>query len=201
MKQKLKENKGITIISLVVTIIVLMILAGITINMVVGKNNIINTTKNEQYNAERKIIVEKLRMELLDRRKEVLETLDNEQISKVLEKHGKVNYTEGGEIEGVIVNEKFDIKLSEIWDNKEIKLSIEIEAEAYEGVYDGQAHDVITKVTVTPSDAKIEYALVKGKYSAVIPQVTNVNTYTVFIRASKEGYTTKEISKTVKIEK
>ena len=201
MKQKLKENKGITIISLVVTIIVLTILAGITINMVVGKNNIINTTKNEQYNAERRIIVEQLRMELLEKQKEVLETLDNEQISKVLEKHGKVNYTEDGNIEGVIVNEKFDIKLSEIWDNKDIKLSIEIEAEAYEGVYDGQAHDVITNLKVKPSDAKIEYALEKGKYSPVIPQVTNVNTYTVFIRASKEGYTTKEISKTVKIEK
>ena len=201
MKQKLEENRGITIISLVVTIIVLIILAGITINMVVGKNNIINTTKNEQYNAERRIIVEQLRMELLDKQKEVLETLDNEQISKVLEKHGKVNYTEDGDIEGIIVNEKFDIKLSEIWDNKEIKLSIEIEAEAYEGVYDGQVHDAITNLKVKPSDAKIEYALEKGKYSAVIPQVTNVNTYTVFIRASKEGYTTKEISKTVKIEK
>ncbi len=44
MKTKLK-NEGITLIALVVTIVVLLILAGITINMVLGENGIISQAK------------------------------------------------------------------------------------------------------------------------------------------------------------
>lgn len=41
-KETLKENKGITLIALVVTIIVLLILAGISISMLTGQNGILN---------------------------------------------------------------------------------------------------------------------------------------------------------------
>ena len=37
-----KRNKGITLIALVVTIIVLLILAGVSINMLTGQNGILN---------------------------------------------------------------------------------------------------------------------------------------------------------------
>ena len=39
---KTKENKGITLIALVITIIVLLILAGVTIATLVGNNGILN---------------------------------------------------------------------------------------------------------------------------------------------------------------
>ena len=42
---KTKEIKGITLISLAVTIVVLLILAGISINTVVGDNGIIEKQK------------------------------------------------------------------------------------------------------------------------------------------------------------
>ena len=44
LNNKAKENKGITLIALVVTIIVLLILAGISINALAGQNR--NTKKN-----------------------------------------------------------------------------------------------------------------------------------------------------------
>ena len=40
MKQKLKNEKGITLVALVITIIVLLILAGVTLSMVMGDNGI-----------------------------------------------------------------------------------------------------------------------------------------------------------------
>ena len=43
---KTKEVRGITIISLVVTIVVLLILAGISINAVIGDNGIIKKAQN-----------------------------------------------------------------------------------------------------------------------------------------------------------
>ena len=42
LKETLKRNKGITLIALVVSIIVLLILAGISINMLTGENGILN---------------------------------------------------------------------------------------------------------------------------------------------------------------
>lgn len=41
----LKEQKGITLVALVITIIVLLILAGITISLVIGNNGILNRAK------------------------------------------------------------------------------------------------------------------------------------------------------------
>ena len=46
----MKNNKGITLIALVITIIVLLILAGITIAMLTGENGILNNaTKSKAY--------------------------------------------------------------------------------------------------------------------------------------------------------
>ena len=46
MKERLRENSGITLIALVVTIIVLLILAGISIGAITGNNGIINQAQN-----------------------------------------------------------------------------------------------------------------------------------------------------------
>ena len=64
LKEELKYGKkGITLISLVVTIIVLLILAGITISMLFGENGLLNraTDATEEYSkAEAKEKVELL---------------------------------------------------------------------------------------------------------------------------------------------
>ena len=55
-KQKIREEKGITLVALVVTIIVLIILAGVTLNIVLDQDGIINKAKQaaEDYeNAQR----------------------------------------------------------------------------------------------------------------------------------------------------
>ena len=43
-----KKEKGITLIALVVTIVVLLILAGVSINLVLGQNGLINKAKDAQ---------------------------------------------------------------------------------------------------------------------------------------------------------
>lgn len=51
LRKSLYSEKGITLISLVITIIILMILAGIAINVTVGQNGLFNRVKSgaEQY--------------------------------------------------------------------------------------------------------------------------------------------------------
>ena len=48
MKAKLKESKAITLIALVITIIVLLILAGVSIAMLTGENRNFNTGKKSR---------------------------------------------------------------------------------------------------------------------------------------------------------
>lgn len=60
----MKNNKGITLIALVITIIVLLILAGVSIAMLTGNNGILtqaNTAKTDTAKAE---AVERINMEL-----------------------------------------------------------------------------------------------------------------------------------------
>ena len=55
LNKKIFSNKGITLIALVVTIIVLLILAGITISTLIGENGIISNsqdTKSQSVYAE-----------------------------------------------------------------------------------------------------------------------------------------------------
>ena len=59
MRKKIKEDKAITLVALVVTIVVLILLAGITLSLVLGQNGIVNKakeardkTKADQLNTE-----------------------------------------------------------------------------------------------------------------------------------------------------
>ena len=56
------KNKGITLIALVVTIVVLLILAGITISLVFGSNGVIQKAKDSKEQTEIGEMREKLEM-------------------------------------------------------------------------------------------------------------------------------------------
>ena len=77
--------------------------------------------------------------------------------------------------------------------------TISLSATPYTGTYDGKAHNAITKVTVTPSDSKLEYSINGGTYSTTMPTITNASSFTVTIRASKAGYKTQTTTQTTKV--
>lgn len=52
MKEKAQSRKGITLVSLVVTIIILIILAGTSLNLVIGKDGIVTVAKRAKENIE-----------------------------------------------------------------------------------------------------------------------------------------------------
>ena len=61
----MKQNKGITLIALVITIIVILILAGITIGGLTGENGVINKSIEAREDTERKDIIESAQMALI----------------------------------------------------------------------------------------------------------------------------------------
>ena len=65
MKLKLRERKGITLIALVITIIVLLILAGVSIAMLTGQNGILTQAQNAKTTNENKSAEEKVKLAIM----------------------------------------------------------------------------------------------------------------------------------------
>ncbi len=66
MKENLKQKKGITLIALVITIIVLLILAGVSIAMLTGQNGILTQAQNASKQTDIADAEEQIRLELIN---------------------------------------------------------------------------------------------------------------------------------------
>lgn len=58
----LKSNKGVTLVALVITIIVLLILAGVSISLVAGDNGVLNQAVNAADNTNKAAVQSELEM-------------------------------------------------------------------------------------------------------------------------------------------
>ena len=297
MKQKLKQSKGITLISLVVTIIVLIILAGISLYLVLGENGLIEKAKETKPIVDITSAQEKLELvkgpvqlekygvnlddylEELEKVKEKyevddVERIDNDNAEIIIggkykfiatdEKNGNVKITYQGEVGGLEISPisgtykypttgTFEViknisggELSVKSENENIAKAsisgtivtvvpqdmagttkivvtsaakgeyaqgkaiytaivengtISLDADAYTGNYDGKDHDAVSNVKVTPADATLTYSLNGGTFSSTIPKVNGATTYTIVVKATKAGYATKTLTKTITIGK
>ena len=62
----MKNKNGITLVALVVTIIVLLILAGVTVSMVVGQNGVITKANEAKVKQDASTVLEQLQIKILD---------------------------------------------------------------------------------------------------------------------------------------
>lgn len=68
--KRIKQRRGITLISLIITIIILLILAGVTISMLNGKNGILNQVTKANDNSEQSILAEEVNIKIIERQME-----------------------------------------------------------------------------------------------------------------------------------
>ena len=95
MKLNLKERKGITLIALVITIIVLLILAGVSIAMLTGQNGILTQAQSAKTANTNKSAEEKVKLAVMAARSQ------SEDASLDLEKlTAEVTTNYGGQVEG-----------------------------------------------------------------------------------------------------
>ena len=64
IKERIKQNGGITLLALVITIIVLLILAGVSIGMIVGDGGIIGKANDAKLETEKSDIEERCLLHL-----------------------------------------------------------------------------------------------------------------------------------------
>ena len=67
---RIKENKGVTLIALAVTIVVMLILAGVTISVLNGENGIVKQAQKAKEESKIKELKEKVRIDIAGKRVE-----------------------------------------------------------------------------------------------------------------------------------
>ena len=186
---KAKKTKGITLVSLVVTIIVLMILAGVTINAVIGDDGIIKKAKESAKlteESETKEIMQRLVLEY--ELKKNGETLEDFLQTKVPDKIDSV--TNNGDGTLTISKNGYTITVK----NKgKVKGKIELSDYSGEYTYPNGGTFTVTKssgtISVTSSDTNIATVSLNGDTVTVTPG-TLEGTVTITVTSKKtEKYT------------
>jgi len=128
MKRKLNENgialhnpsvrgkastAGITLVSLVVTIIVLIILASVSISLVLGENGIIGRARGAAEATEIASIKEQIQMDIFG--KNLLGNITDSELETILTKYGEVQKDNDGNITGIITDKGYEIAIEDIW--------------------------------------------------------------------------------------
>ena len=115
----MNKNKGITLMALVITIIILIILAGITISAISEKSGILERTKNAKIEQEKNIAEEYLKVQLMkiltDNEGNVdLNKLDGMNIdgydTKVSQLSKVVTMTKGKQVYYFLVDSNYNVK-------------------------------------------------------------------------------------------
>ena len=120
MKINLKKNKGITLIALVITIIVLLILAGVSIAMLTGQNGILSQAQNASTQTEIAEAKEQAQMDIMAWQSERLEngqdaTLNDETVKTILT--GKEYVKELKDTSFISTKGEHEIQYSDLYTN------------------------------------------------------------------------------------
>ena len=198
MDERNKRASGITMVALAVTIVVLLILAGVSISTLVGENGIVDNAKKIQNDTYYQIASEEVNQLVLEHKlRKGDETLEEFLTSKVPARIDGVTRKDDNTL--IVKKNGYEIEVEEV---KAESQTLTLDVVPYVGTYDGQPHDMLTSVNVSPSDAKVEYSIDNGKtYIENIPQIINASSVSVIVKASRIGYKTEKVTKTAVVNK
>lgn len=198
MDERNKRASGITMVALAVTIVVLLILAGVSISTLVGENGVVDNAKKIQNDTYYQIASEEVNQLVLEHKlTKKDETLEEFLTSKVPSRIDGVNRKDDNTL--IVKKNGYEIEVEEV---KAESQTLTLDVVPYVGTYDGQPHDMLTSVNVLPSDSKVEYSIDNGKtYIENIPQIINASSVSVIVKASRIGYKTETVTKTAVVNK
>ena len=111
----MKNTKGITLVALVITIIILLILAGISIQIITN-TGLFEKAKEARKQNEISNIKEQIQLELYAKQSEKAGEITEYDLRSIIEKYGTVNYEEDkATIKGITTKNGYEIPISEIY--------------------------------------------------------------------------------------
>ena len=112
---KEKSIKGITLVALVITIIILLILAGISIQIITN-TGLFEKAKEARKQNEISNIKEQIQLELYAKQAEKAGEITEYDLRSIIEKYGTVNYEENKTtIKGITTNNGYEISIADIY--------------------------------------------------------------------------------------
>ena len=123
---KIRKERGITLIALVVTIIVLLILAGISIGAITGDNGIINQAQTAKEETEKGNVIEKAQKDILAITASGRSDITQQELHDILEKYFE-SVPDDVDTDDILTTKeeyggKYEIAVSDIYDGEiEIK--------------------------------------------------------------------------------
>lgn len=108
-----RNTKGITLIALVITVIILLILAGVAIGATVGNKGTIGQTHQATADAQKQSIVEKIQADLLTEKTKTGKTLTKSELINIIKENGYAK-EEPGTDSFVSKDGEYEIKYEEI---------------------------------------------------------------------------------------
>ncbi len=151
--QMAEYNLGITLIALIITIIVLLILAGVTLNIVIGENGIINKANVASENTKYKSAYEELRLKILE-----IKTINNGNanlidIAEGLNEDNQYTYLIKFS-QSALLDEKGEVNSSNV-NNEEIKTKLGKATEIYVE-YKGYTFKINNNLIIEEKNPNIE---------------------------------------------
>ena len=118
-KRVIKVEKGVTLVALVITIIVLLILAGISISMLTGENGILKKATESKEKTEKADIIEQIQIEIIAVQGNNLNSeISESELKEILESYGTLSGEEDVDLldQTLTTNKNgYEIKVSDIW--------------------------------------------------------------------------------------
>jgi len=172
---RVKESKGITLIALVVTIIVLIILAGISINLILGDNGIITKAKEARKAQEIAEIKENVQMKIVELE---MQKLQNGQVITQ------------AEIETILQSQNLEIIKNEDGTIKSIKPVGKDYEIPYEQIYRGQVSQNAPVVPETPVVPEVPPTIAETPEKSEVAAFSRANGVIEIEFLQGTGYTT-----------
>ena len=174
-----KQSKGITLIALIVTIVVMIVIAGVTINMTIGENGIFTKAVKAKEMQEAAEVKERLELKQLDARLALGgENMTLENYLKYLVDQGMIDEsdiedTEDSNVKTILVDDKYMYTVVKKDDG-----TIELEYEGKAGKLLPKIKSVNTKSTTSSIEVKVDATRVdKGEYRFYIKDVASGEEY------------------------
>lgn len=186
----IRKTEGITLITLIVTIIVLLILAGITIASTLGENGIINKTKVVAENQKIAQITEKLELNkatvAMESNGEItllayLEQIKQEKIIK----DEDIEQTEDPNAVNIVVDGKYVYLIEEL-ENKDVKITyLGVVGKLPLKIMEVEITNTLSSITIKVNAKRAEDA----EYRYYIKESSSLEAYQEKEKSKKEEYT------------
>ena len=169
LKDNVKQRKGITLIALVVTIIVLLILAGVSIAMLTGEGGILQNAREASDKTGRANAIEMAQLDVLETKSNNQGKITDEQFIEILNRY----FTDS--------EEKEITELPEDWPNlsltsKDGKYSGIKASEIYNGSF-GTENPPDTKEPISKEESYVGYFVeIDGEYGIIYADLAKGNT-------------------------